>query len=216
MEKVHAEQRKAVQQYSLDGELLQSYPSTVAAAAALNLDDRAVAEACRRGVRSRIGYVLRYAAEPPKKKQTAPEEGEEYLQDVLNHPVRVGDEVFYLRHTPHKAPRIARGTIAELTEQTAVVRTWSGESIRIKVLYDDPVCLNKVLVIRPRPKRSPEGELDASGYPIREGDPVVYMAPLVSNRCKGFEFGTVKKAAGNTWEVNGTRRSSDRIIVVNW
>ena len=58
--------------------------------------------------------------------------------------------------------------------------------------------------------------MEKTRYPVMEGDPVVYMALLVGNKCKGFEFGTVKKAAGNTWEVNGTRRASDRMVVVNW
>ena len=108
------------------------------------------------------------------------------------------------------------GKVRELTQYSVVVDYIPDGSKRIRVPYDDPFYFTKVLVLRPRPERKLEGDLDASGYPIREGDPVAYLPPLSGYRTKGFKFGTAELIKGKYWEFNGTRRTPDRIVVVNW
>ena len=159
--------------------------------------------------------MFRYANEIPVNKQAAKTEDAETLRDVLNQPVRAGDEVMYIRHSNRKAPKLLRGTVGEVAERSVLIQNWAGESCRVFVSEDDPVWLPKVLVLHSRPERKTDGPADATGYPLLDGDPAVYMPPLVNNKCKGFVFGTVKKA-GSAWEVNGTRRPPDRIIIVNW
>ena len=205
---------KPVIQYSLEGEQLRTFNSGRAAARAEGLCSSTVHEACLGGIKTSGGYVFRYRDQPPKEKPPVPDDKK--LRDVLNQVILVGDKVMFIRHHAPKAPRIAGGTVTELTGKGVTIQTESGESRRIFVSRDDPIFVPKVLVMHPRPERTDGDARDASSYPIREGDPVVYMGELLSNKCKGFEFGTVKKAAGNTWEVNGTRRSSDRMVVVNW
>ena len=205
---------KPVVRYSLNGEVLRTYKSGREAARVEGLAPTTVQVNCIGG-RERIGdSVYRYRDQPPREKPPVPEE--ERLRDVLNQVVSVGDEVMFIKYFPRIAPKTLRGTVTEITKQSVLIRDVSGDDSRIMASRDDPVFLQKVLVMRPRPERPGEGDMDASGYPMREGDPVVYMALLVGNKCKGFEFSTVKKAGGKRWEVNGSRRTSDRMIVVNW
>ena len=211
-EKVAAGQRKKVLCYSQDGQFLGAYPSVKVAARENGTVKSEVRAVCKGRRKADKGIVYRYADQQEKE----PVQDEEKLRDVLNQEISVGDEVMFIKHTPHKATKTQRGTVTGITNHSLLIGTGDGESCRIIASRDDPVFVPKVLVMRPRPERPEEGAPDASGYPVREGDPVVYMPPLASNRCKGFLFGTVKKAAGKTWEVNGTRRTSDRIIVVNW
>ncbi len=201
-------------QYSLDGEQLRTFNSGRAAAREEGLCFSTVHEACLGGIKTSGGYVFRYRNQPPKVKPPVPDE--EKLRDVLNQVILVGDKVMFIRHHAPKAPRIVGGTVTELTGKGVTIQTESGESRRIFVSRDDPIFVPKVLVMHPRPERTDGGASDASGYPIRVGDQVVYMAMLLSNKCKGFEFGTVKKAGGNLWDVNDNRKFSNRIIVVNW
>ena len=205
---------KPVIQYSRDGEKLRTFKSVSEAAFANGRKPASVVWVCLGKEKTLGGCVFRYVDQPPREKPPVPEE--ERLRDVLNQVVSVGDEVMFIKHTPHKAPKTLRGTVTEITKQSVLIRAGSGEDSRIMASRDDPVFLQKVLVMRPRHERPEEGDPDASGYPVREGDPVVYMTPLMNIKCKGFEFGTVKKAGGCLWEVNGNRRTSDRMVVVNW
>ena len=205
---------KPVIQYSLDGEQLRTYKSGRAAARGENLSFSAVQAACIGDCKTSGGYVFRYRDQPPGENPPVPDE--EKLRDVLNQVISVGDKVMFIYQNEKKAPRIAGGTVKVLTGKGVWIQTESGENRRVFASRVDPIFVPKVLVMHSRPEREIEGALDATGYPVREGDPVVYMALLLSNKCKGFEFGTVKKTGGKLWEVNRTRRASDRMIVVNW
>ena len=203
-----------VSQLSSDGEMVQTYPSVAKAAEANGISRKPIMHVLTGRQRNWDGKVFRYVKGLPEEKPPVPDD--EKLRDVLNQVVSLGDEVMFIKYTRHQATKILRGTVAEIRKKSVLIRTASGEDSRIIVSRDDPLFLQKVLVMRPRPERPGEGDMDASGYPVMEGDPVVYMALLLSNKCKGFEFGTVKKTGGKLWEVNGTRRTSNRIIVVNW
>ena len=215
-ERIRVFQSRQVFEYSLEGELLHTYPSAKAAAEANGVSKNVVSQACRGELTLCADHVFRYAHQLPKKKHSAQFTEKKKLLDGLNQLVSAGDEVMFIRNAYRRDSKIVRGTVIKITEKCAIIQTGANKNICILLCEGDPASLTKVIVMHPRPGRTGEDSMDASGYQIREGDPVVYIGPLLSNRCKGFEYGTVKKAAGNTWEVNGTRRSSDRIVVVNW
>ena len=205
---------KPVIRYSLDGEVLRTYKSGRAAARDEGLCQSAVQANCVGGSKAVGDYVFRYRDQPPKEKP--PVTDDEKLRDVLNLVISVGDRVMFIENSWPQTAKMVSGTVTDLTEKSLIIQKESGESRRIFVSRDDPVFLQKVLVMFPRPERADGGASDATGYPVMDGDPVVYMALLSGNKCKGFEFGTAKKAGGKRWEVNDSRRNSDRMIVVNW
>ncbi len=66
------------------------------------------------------------------------------------------------------------GKVDKISDKSIVVKTQTGESSRIILAEDEAESLSRVIVMCLRPNRKNEGMVDASGYPIVEGDPIVY------------------------------------------
>ena len=116
----------------------------------------------------------------------------------------------------NKEPKLIRGKVSEITERSACIQPENGSGSRLLVSRDDPEFLPKALVLHPRPERALEGALDASGYPIREGDPVVYMLPPVYKNFRELLYGIAVRADDTFWEVVGARMPAGNMVVVNW
>ena len=213
-ERIAASKRKKVLYFAPDGRLLGTYPSIEAAAGKTGRSRNTVAALCAGRKTEKNGTVYRFADDLPENMGSPP--GEMGFRDCLSQPVSVGDPVMFIRHTRRESPKLMKGRVSAILERSVCIQTETGTVSRLLVSRDDPYFLPKLLVLHPRPERKPEDSLDASGYPVREGDPVVYMPPLLDNKCREFLFGIVKKTAASFWEVDGVRRPADRMIVVNW
>ncbi len=149
-------------------------------------------------------------------REIVPKEIPDKLLDFMNKEISVDDDVMFIRNSSGKAPKLLFGKVEKITGKSIVVKAQSGESVRIILAEEESDSISRVIIMNPRPLRSVGDTTDASGYPLMVGDPVVYMKPTAYNRCEGFEVGTVEKISDKTISINETRRTSDRIVVINW
>ncbi len=149
-------------------------------------------------------------------REVVPKETPEKLFDFMNKEISVDDDVMFIRNSSSKAPKLMPGKVEKITGKSVVIKTPAGESVRVILAEDEEDSIARIIVMSPRPERAAEGVVDASEYPLLEGDPVVYMKAIAYNRCEGFDVGTVEKISGKSLEVNGTRRTPERVVVINW
>ena len=149
-------------------------------------------------------------------REIVPKENPDKLLDCMEKEISVGDDVMFIKNTSGKTPKLLPGKVEKITGKSIVVKAQSGESVRIVLAEDESDSISRVIVMGSRPNRAGAEVEDASGYPLMVGDPVVYMKPTAYNRCEGFQVGTVKKISDKTIAIDETRRTSDRIVVINW
>ena len=124
--------------------------------------------------------------------------------------------VMFIRAKENKKAELIRGKVSGITEHSAYIQPENGSGSRLLVSTDDPEFLPKALVLHRRPERALEGALEASGYPVREGDPVVYILPHVYRDCRQFLYGTAVRADDSFWEIDGVKMPAGNMVVVNW
>ena len=128
----------------------------------------------------------------------------------------VSHDVMFIKHKSGSAPNLCSGKVVKVTGKSIVVEDQTGDSSRIMLPEDESECLPRVIVMSPRVERSKNGMVDASGYPVLDGDSIAYMKrPDFSNSAE-FEIGKIEAIKGNKVLVNGTRKTADRIVVINW
>ena len=149
-------------------------------------------------------------------KEIVPKETPDRLLDYLEKEIVLGDEVMFIKNKYGEAPRLMPGKVDKISGKSIVITTESGESNRVILSEKDDECLSRVIVMQLRPERKNNGVADASGYPLIEGDPVVYMKTSVHNRCDGFQTGMITRFTAKYIEINGTKRTSERVIAINW
>ena len=140
----------------------------------------------------------------------------EKLLDCLGKELTLGADVMFMRRKYGEGTKLMSGKVDKVSGKSIVVRTQSGESNRIMLSTDSDDSIDRVIVMAPRPERVNGEVLDASGYPILEGDTVAYMIPAEFGTSDGFGTGTVTKFTAKSVEVNGTKRPFDRVVVINW
>ncbi len=157
-----------------------------------------------------IADELRYIRE------IIPKETPDHLLDFLEKEIKVGDDVMFIKNKAGSAPKLCPGKVTKVTGKSIVVEDTAGDSSRIMLPEDESECLPRVIIMSPRPERPADGMIDASGYPVLDGDPIAYMKrPPYSNSVE-FEMGRIEAIKGNKVLVNGTRKTVDRIVVLNW
>ena len=157
-----------------------------------------------------ITELLKYVRE------IIPKENPDKIMDYTEREIALGDEVMFIRNKFGEAPKLLSGKVDKISGKSIVIRTQTGESNRIILAEDESECLSRVVVMNARPERKNEGFVDASGYPVMEGDPIVYMKAIAYSRCDGFQTGHVTRVTGKSIEVNGTKRTPNRVVVINW
>ena len=73
--------------------------------------------------------------------------------------------------------------------------------------------MSKVYIMSPRPERTAEDVMDATGYPIKVGDSVVYLYSYFHEY--SFKTGTVSKITEKSLAVDDTRKAFDKVVVIN-
>ena len=149
-------------------------------------------------------------------REIIPKVNPDHLLDFLEKEIKVGDDVMFIKNKSGSAPKLCPGKVAKVTGKRIVVEDTTGDSSRIMLPEDESECLPRVIVMSPRPERPADGMIDASGYPVLDDDPIAYMKiPPYSNSVE-FEMGRIEAIKGNKVLVNGTRKTVDRIVVLNW
>ncbi len=148
--------------------------------------------------------------------EIVPKENPDRILDYAGKEISLGDEVMFIRNKTGTPSKLMAGRVNKISEKSIVIMTQDGESNRVILPEDEAECLPRVIVMNPRPKRTNEGVVDASGYPLLEGDPIVYMKAIAYGRCDGFQTGSVERLVGKSIVVNGTKRTPDRVVVINW
>lgn len=200
--------------YDPDGRLQGAYPSILTAARETGRHRATVRRLSAGKSTPKNGYLYRYADQQPVKEPSSTGEGR--LKDCLSQSVSVGDPVMFIRAKENKKAVLIRGKVSGITEHSAYIQPENGSGSRLFVPGDDPEFLPKALVLHRRPERALEGALDASGYPVREGDPVVYILPHVYRDCRQFLYGTAVQADNSSWTIDGVKIPAGNMVVVNW
>ena len=149
-------------------------------------------------------------------REVIPKENPDKLLDYMEHEIAVGDEVVFIRNSYGKPPKLLTGIVDKISAKSIVVKTLSEECFRVILPEDETEILPKVIVMNPRPNRIVGKYIDATGYPLQEGDIVAYMGKVYVGNCEGFRTGAVKKITEKTVEVEDTRKNFDRVVVINW
>ena len=149
-------------------------------------------------------------------REIVPKENPDRLLDYLEKEIALDDEVMFIRNKSGEAPQLMHGKVEKISGKSIVITTETGERNRVILSEDDAECISRVIVMVPRPERTNDGVIDASGYPLKEGDPIAYMKAISYNRCDGFQTGTITKLTSKYIEVNGTKRASNRVVAINW
>lgn len=148
-------------------------------------------------------------------REIIPKETPDRLLDCLGRELSLGDEVMFIKNKAQGGPKLLSGKIEKISGKSVLIKEETGESTRIILSGDEEECISKVLVMKTRPERKESGAEDASGYPIMEGDTVAYMRAIAYNSCTGFEVGSVKKITAKNVEIEDTRRTLNRVVVLN-
>ncbi len=144
-------------------------------------------------------------------REVVPKENPEMLLDYSGKEISSGDEVMFT-----SGNMLLSGKVEKITAKSIVVKTQDGECVRIVLPKDEDDTLTRVLVMAPRPARMIDGPVDASGYPLYVGDPVAYMGDMYAGTCKGLKNGNITKITAKTVVVGTTRKSLDKVVVINW
>lgn len=146
-------------------------------------------------------------------REVIPKDTPEKLLDCKDQEISVGDDVIVIKGGAGLSPKLVHGTVKKLSAKSIQVEDQAGTSFRIMLGADEESSMSKVFIMSPRPSRSVEGVMDATGYPIREGDPVVYLYTYFHEY--SFKTGNVSKITEKSLVVDDTRKSFDRVVVIN-
>ena len=173
-----------------------------------------------------LQYLAECKEEPTEKniiwklrsiREIIPEEEPEKLMDCSGNEIIMGCHVVFVRNKAGEASRLMKGYVIKITGNKSItVRAEDGESVRILPSKKETGFLSKVIVIKKRPERELSKFIDASGYPIYEGDPVVYMKDGSRYYCERFSAGIVREMNEETVAIDSIRRAPERLVVVNY
>ena len=120
------------------------------------------------------------------------------------------------------------GTVQKMTAHSIFIKSTDGEEYRdmlAKSIDHDVTKLIRVIVIGAKEERGGDAK-DATGYPVKAGDKITYMAKAFANTCQTFKIGNVTQIADDTAyfeyskpyvsgkELAKGRRRLNRIVVI--
>ena len=157
-----------------------------------------------------ISELLRHISE------IVPKETPDQLFDCMGREISEDDDVAVIKSNEGAAPELSFGKIEKISGKSVSVKTPTGESVRVMLTKSEADTMTRVLVMGQRPAKECTDVFDGSGYPLQVGDRIAYMDPAYFRGNIIFKVGTVEKITPKTIMVNGTRKTPDRTVVINW
>lgn len=150
------------------------------------------------------------------------------MRDCLGQEIKENAHVAFIRNERGKAPQLLTGTVSAVKGNSIVVNTESNKSYKLMTSTSyrlDNTKILKAVVLSDREAREGD-EKDATGYPVRVGDKVVYMGEIYMSACQSFESGKIIEASGTKVLIEAdkeaiggasklsTRKALNRIVVI--
>ncbi len=146
------------------------------------------------------------------------------MKDAMFQEIQVDQTIAFIRNERSTPTKLLIGTVKSISEKSIIAETEDGTQYRVMFStspYKDNTRLIKAVVLGRRPKR--DGEiLDRSGYPIYEGDHIMYMEDVYAGASEMLLPGIVTQIDKNSVKIHpddenksDTKRSFERIVVVN-
>lgn len=149
------------------------------------------------------------------------------LKDFSGKEFHLGDKVAFIRSIAGGSTRFLWGEVTKICNSSIVIFANDDTAYRVMtdtIVYHDQTMIPKAAIVPEREERTGEVK-DATGYPIREGDKIAYMADLRFSRNSGIKTATIKKIQKNfvyfdvansysPEEPSEFRRSFNRVVVL--